>query len=215
MALRSFRRKGGAPLPPPPVLSHPGTSRTVTPRSGMTGVEQRLRSHGTLTVLIKSGKIVGGASMDVHLRVSIGRHEFHTTVAHHTAEPQWNEHLDFKGVLHEFMDSTLAINLWENKGRDHKRGQTSISLRGILDYSDHKDLDMKLSDGSMIKLSIKWEKDTDERLHSTPRRFINAPPGNAIPLSARRWDRTATFVHSPIAAPVNFASLKPTRSPQS
>lgn len=138
-----------------------------------------------LLVTVKRASVGGGDTIDSHVRVVVGRQEQRTSIRKRAAQPRWDESLHFKGLLHELVDGALTCSLWESKMRDHKRGQTSVSLRSVLEcatfpqrhplapwsprvllglssrrrvrrFVDSQDLDLQLSDGSSLQVGVRW-----------------------------------------------------------
>ena len=110
------------------------------PRETWNDIEERLRSQGVLRITVRrainlKGADRGGTSSDPYVVLKLGGREQRTRTIMRDLNPVWEQALDFRGSLTEFLGQSLTIAVMDHDEitRDDNLGSLALAELYLLD----------------------------------------------------------------------------------
>ena len=171
MAARAAAARGGSPYTPQqPSRGGYGGAQTpqkiaaIPPYSGGGGggggSVSKERQQGTLTILAETARNMPSRA-DAFLRIRLGNEDRRTKSVPQTNRPVWNERIQLKGTLQNFL-RPLTVSLCDDAKRSGGQplvlGQLSpVDLRQYLTQMDSRRFELDLPNGTAIVFTVTWE----------------------------------------------------------
>ena len=137
----------------------------------------RERMVGTLRIVCESAQGLPRGS-DGFMQIVLGTEKRRTRAS--GANPRWNETIELKGRLHDFL-KPLSVSVLDDKQR--QRGQpvvlgelSPVDLRQVLTQTDSRSFELDTANGIILCFSVEWAP-LGGHGNSPPGRY-GSPPGS-------------------------------------